>query len=185
AHSPESPEMILNLSEQLSYTLYESDDELVSLEKELFILEKCIAFEKLKSRHEQKINLKINGIRDDKRIPPLVLLPLIQHVFELTCDKKKNQPGIDIKIDLESNLLSCTLTIRSDSRDGIDPVNWPIVLQPVIKRLQATVPENYQTKLSSEEHVQIIQFWLTLSNKTSMNKGIPAKQTIPAIHDPA
>ncbi|HEY2349692.1 MAG TPA: histidine kinase [Puia sp.] len=184
-HSPDSPEMILNLSEQLSYSLYESDTELVSLERELIILKKCIAYQKLKSRHEQKINLEINGIPGDKLIPPLVLLPLVQHVFELTCDKQVEQPEIDIKIDLEKSLLKCILIIRFDSLDIIDPVHWAIVLQPVINRLDATVPENYHSKLLREENVQIIHLCVALSNKTTMNKSISVTQTILTIHDPA
>src|SRR5580765_3832992 len=61
AGSSKSPEMILNLSDQLSYILYESDEELVPLEKELIILEKLVVLDRLKNGSRRAIKLKIAG----------------------------------------------------------------------------------------------------------------------------
>ena len=80
--------MVINLSEQLSYILYESDEDLVALDKELSILDKFIALEKLKTDKAETITFSVEGDSNTLFIPPLVLLPLVQNMFEFLYYKK-------------------------------------------------------------------------------------------------
>jgi LytS/YehU family sensor histidine kinase len=172
AGSSKSPEMILNLSDQLSYILYESDEELVPLEKELVILEKLVVLDRLKNGSRRAIKLKIAGTPQHKYITPLVLLPLVQNAFELFYYKKSRQQEIDIQIVIEKSLLKLTLFIRFDTKEIIDDINWTPALQHVLTRLEAIAPDNYDIKMKQEENAAVINLNLNLSNKPGDNKNI-------------
>ncbi len=69
--SERSPGMLLNLSDLLSYILYESDEKLVPLEKELTLLQKYIDLEKVNWSDRLVINMETGVEEREKLIAPL------------------------------------------------------------------------------------------------------------------
>ncbi|HEX4849846.1 MAG TPA: histidine kinase, partial [Puia sp.] len=141
--APHAPDMILNLSDQLSYILYESEDELVALDKELSILEKFIALENLKAYPAANISILIEGDAEGYWIPPLVVLPLVQNVFEFVHYKNIRHEAISISICVEDNMLNMEISVQIDRKQILEFVDWPGVLSVVRNRLDATMPGDY------------------------------------------
>jgi histidine kinase len=83
-NSGTSTAMILNLSDLLSYSLYDSDAELVSLDKELSELEHLVAVEQLDLQGRVKVHVEIEGLTDTKLIAPMsVINRVVDHITSL------------------------------------------------------------------------------------------------------
>ncbi|WP_367209505.1 sensor histidine kinase [Sphingobacterium sp. R2] len=81
---PTAPEVVLNLSEIMGYTLYDSDTEYVSLGKELDFIENYFSLEKMRHPKNYKIVLKIEGRQHaaNLTIAPLLTFNLIENAFK-------------------------------------------------------------------------------------------------------
>ncbi|MDR6734654.1 sensor histidine kinase [Sphingobacterium sp. 2149] len=81
---PTAPEVVLNLSEIMGYTLYDSDTEYVSLSKELDFIENYFSLEKMRHPQTYKIVLKIEGRQYAAclTIAPLLTFNLIENAFK-------------------------------------------------------------------------------------------------------
>jgi hypothetical protein len=71
-------EMILKLSDLLSYLLYESESELVPLSKEVQMIENYLALKKLEYKQQIDLRLATDGQLHRHRIAPGLLLPLLE-----------------------------------------------------------------------------------------------------------
>lgn len=81
---PTALEVVLNLSEIMGYTLYDSDTEYVSLGKELDFIENYFSLEKMRHPKTYKIVLKIEGRQHaaNLTIAPLLTFNLIENAFK-------------------------------------------------------------------------------------------------------
>ncbi|HXB90688.1 MAG TPA: histidine kinase, partial [Puia sp.] len=82
AGSRQAPEMILKLSDLLSYLLYESESERVPLSKEVKMMEDYIALKKLEIKDNIEIRFQTDGQTGDPAITPGLLLPLLEIAVE-------------------------------------------------------------------------------------------------------
>lgn len=104
AAANDSPAMILRLSNLLSYSLYESNLNCVSLEKEVLHLQRFVALEQISPENFTDIRLEIKGINANRYIVPLTLLSVIQNALTII--------NYD---DFQSNLMVVKLTIQNKS----------------------------------------------------------------------
>jgi sensor histidine kinase YesM len=74
----EAPEMILKLSDLLSYLLYESESEQVPLSKEVQMIENYLALKKLEYKQQVDLRLETDGELQLHQITPGLLLPLLE-----------------------------------------------------------------------------------------------------------
>ncbi|PWT70989.1 MAG: hypothetical protein C5B59_19080 [Bacteroidetes bacterium] len=174
--SPQAPDMILNLSDQLSYILYESDDELVALDKELSILDKFIALENLKAYPADNISITIDGDAEGYWIPPLVVLPLVQNVFEFVHYKNIRHEAISITIHVEDNVLNLGISVQIDRRQILEFVDWPEVLSAVRNRLEATMPGDYLLEAIRNGQLERIILEIHLPNYVHTKGGNIVKE---------
>jgi hypothetical protein len=73
-----APEMILKLSDLLSYLLYESEPDQVPLYKEIQMIENYLALKKLEYKQEVDIQLVTSGTLPGQWIIPGLFLPLLE-----------------------------------------------------------------------------------------------------------
>jgi hypothetical protein len=73
-NAPDTTTKILNLSDLLSYSLYESDEDQVSLEKELEELWHLISLEQCNERAGDSIAVSLSGDTSDKQIAPMSVI---------------------------------------------------------------------------------------------------------------
>jgi two-component system, LytTR family, sensor kinase len=92
---------ILKLSELMRYMLYEKEDaeNKVSLDKEIHHINSYIDLEKLRHPNDIYVNFSIEGDINGKRIPPLLLFPLVENAFKHGILSEKEKPlNIELKI---------------------------------------------------------------------------------------
>ncbi len=82
AVSPKAPEMLLKLSEILSYMLYECNDPVVPVDKEIKMLKNYMALEKTRFGDKLEMNIVVKGSLSGEKIAPLLLLLFIENSFK-------------------------------------------------------------------------------------------------------
>ena len=87
--SPRAPQLILQVSDLLSYILYESDQDYVLLDKELGIVTDYLALEENSAAENLQIETCITGEVAGKYIAPLILLSIVETSFEYFIEKQE------------------------------------------------------------------------------------------------
>ena len=162
--SNKSPLLILKLSEMLSYLLYESDQELAPLEKELIAVNDFISISKL-TEPVRAVSLKIIGNQDNKLIPPLLLLTLIQNSFPVIFTYEKERIKTTIIISVEDNLLTLILSLQYLKKDDSYIDNFKAFLQSEQRRINLLFPENnYILELFNQENKVELSLIISFNN---------------------
>jgi len=93
---------IVGLSEIMRYMLYESNTEMVSLEKEVYHLESMIDLIRLRLKDPNFIQFNLEGDPKGKYIPPMLLVPFVENAYKHG-RKSGPSPGIIINLRINSN----------------------------------------------------------------------------------
>jgi hypothetical protein len=80
--SDATPSAIVMLSGMMRYVISDAAHDYVSLEKELNYISDYIELQKIRLGNTVKIDYRCAGITDEKKIAPLILIPLIENAFK-------------------------------------------------------------------------------------------------------
>ncbi len=157
--SDATPNAILKLSEIMRYMLYESNDNRVSLLKEITYLESYIELQKLRFKGDAHVRLEVEGQVSDQMIVPLVLISFVENAFKHGVATDPNHP-IHINISVFEDKLLFTLHNRKnrqnkDQTGGIGMVN-------VKRRLEITYPNQYKLNVENREFDYFCELYLNL-----------------------
>lgn len=111
AGSPQSPQLILQVADLLSYILYESDRDYIPLQKELAMIETYLSLEENSAEVSGPIVMDVSGKVNDKEIVPLMLLSVTETAFEYFLEKKQKLSA-GIKIDIADDQIRFVLKAK-------------------------------------------------------------------------
>ncbi|MFM7855973.1 MAG: sensor histidine kinase [Flammeovirgaceae bacterium] len=77
-----APDMLLKLSDLMSYGLYEAESTSVPCEREMEHIRNYIELESLRLGSRFKIQFEVTGNLENKSMPPLLFLPFIENCFK-------------------------------------------------------------------------------------------------------
>ena len=160
--SEESPGMLLKLSDLLSYILYESDERLVPLEKELSLLQNYIELEKVSWGHRLIIHIGNEITSSEKFIAPLLLLPVAEYVFEQADNDKLQQLSLTLNMLMKENTFWFMLGMNGYARSVDNSPKENIQLLQVQKRLQALYPGKHDFKIVKDKNAITISLSILL-----------------------
>ena len=104
--SVQSPALILQLSDMLSYILYENDKNWSSLEKELEIVRSYINLEEKGFKKRALLKTKFPESAQDTFITPCILLSLVEVAFEHFHESGQEEPKFDLSISSLDHILN-------------------------------------------------------------------------------
>lgn len=172
--SLKSPLMIMKLSELLSYLLYESDEELVPLERELAATNDFISISKLKMT-DHPISLKMRGNTNNIFIAPLLLLTTLQNIFALLFTGKPQTLKTGITISIEGLFLMLILSLEYADKTCKDVNQLKSFVESEQRRLNLLYPEN-NCVLGLSHHDNCTEINLIISLNS---KDLPAQNSNP------
>ena len=142
--SEKTPDVVLKLSGLLDYMLYNSNDEFVSLEKEIEILESYLELEKL--RYDKRLDLKyhLEGNIKNKQIAPLILLPFLENSFKHGASNDRATPKVVINIRVAEEYLHLYVFNSTPAKNNQEKVSEGIGLKNVRRRLELIYPDAHQ-----------------------------------------
>lgn len=140
---------VVKLSDLLRYVLYDASQEQVKLKDEIDFISNLLDLQRLRIENKNDIVFTVNGIVNDIKIAPMLLIPLIENMF-----KHGSQIGtsplfvIDIQISENRFHLFCKNYLREDknidNRSGIG-------LQNVRKQLELLYKDKYDFEINNTE----------------------------------
>jgi len=96
---------ILQLSGLLRYVLYESGTDEVDLQKEIHHLKDYIELEKIRFAARLELSFNISGEVIERKIAPLLLMPLLENAFKHASNKINEKVWITIDLIVKENTL--------------------------------------------------------------------------------
>lgn len=100
---------ILQLSALLRYMLYETGVERISLQKEIDHLNDYIELEKIRFATRLELSFNISGKVTDKKITPLLLMPILENAFKHASNKLDELIWITIDLIVKDSTVCFTV----------------------------------------------------------------------------
>lgn len=145
--SDEAPEVVLKLSELMSYVLYEAQSEEAQLSKEVEHMRHYIALESLRFGKQLNVDFSINGTIGAQHIPPLLLLPFVENAFKHGTKQVLGNVEITIKLTILPQSLSLIVENPLPDSTGTQRAGG-LGLKNVKRRLDLLYGEGYELFIS-------------------------------------
>lgn len=166
--SPRSPGVVIGLSEILRYMLYEANAATVLLKRDIEILENYIALEKIRYEERLHLNFSVNGLTEELRIVPLLILPLVENAFKHGASEQIGVSWISIDLNVKVNLLKFKISnSKPEQRPGTENTkdHASIGLTNVRKRLEILYPQAHQLRIMEEEDIFAVILEINLDKR--------------------
>ena len=162
--SEKTPGIIMRLSKMMDYMLYESDDALVYLKKEIENIENYVEIEKIRQGNNAAIKFHVEGTAEAQKIVPLLLLPLVENSFKHGINTLIKDAYLDIHLLIDpdavflrvNNSYKVVDTATSDGRNKIG-------LQNLKRRLELFYPGKYELSTNGQNNIFEASLKISLS----------------------
>ena len=165
--SERSPEVILQLSEILKYTLYETGQPSVKLEKEIAMIRDYVNMYRHRVDSDRTdIQMKENGDPTGFMIAPMLLIPFIENSFKHGLLSGQEKSFIDIQIDIHEDKLLFKVC-NSCEESELDEVQHQkgIGIENTRQRLELLYPGRYILDIEALEDTFIVKLSIELKQK--------------------
>jgi len=143
--------------------LYNSNTDLVSLEKELDYLKDYISLQQLRLKNPKFTELNIYGNTGTKKVTPLLFIPFIENAYKHG-RKDVKVPGIIIDFKIESEYIFFRIENYTNSNSAKPIENEEGFGLPNIKRrLELLYPEKYVLRVIEKDCKFIVELEITLN----------------------
>ncbi|GAB5475094.1 MAG: hypothetical protein Mars2KO_31930 [Maribacter sp.] len=143
-----APEAVITLSELMRYMLYEAKQEEVPLSKEIDYIKNFVALQLLRLSNSENVKLKVSGEYNDKKLPPLLLIPFVENAFKYGTDFK-GATYVDIKLKVIDENLFFLINNKIGTFKK-DDKNSGIGLENIRNRLSLLYPDEHSLKINKE-----------------------------------
>lgn len=169
--SPVASRLVMGLSDMLRFMLYEGNQALVPLSKELKMVQDYIELEKIRYDDRLDVHIDMPGETDNLHITPLLLLPLVENCFKHGTSNIIDQPWLSLQIHLEDTIMHmklingkpASMAKRSEDHAGIGINN-------VRSRLELLYPGKHMLQITDDADVFIVNLQIRLERKSKTRK---------------
>ncbi len=98
--SDDAPEIVVKLSEMLRYMLYECNEKLVPLSKEVNYIRNYLALEQLRHGGKISINFDVEGDVEGQSIAPLLFVPFLENSFKHGASKTIKDGYVNVHLQM-------------------------------------------------------------------------------------
>jgi two-component system, LytTR family, sensor kinase len=158
-----APEVVLKLSDLMSYMLYESDNPETTLKKEIEHIQNYLDLEKLRFGNRLFLDFEIDGSTEGIKIPPLLLLPFIENAFKHGTSHENGE--LKLKILFKVQPQSVVFEVTNPRFVGNRPhrkKHKGLGMKNVKRRLDLLFGETYQLQVNPSESEYFISLELPI-----------------------
>jgi LytS/YehU family sensor histidine kinase len=169
--APVAAQLVMGLSEMLRFMLYEGNQSLVPLSKELKMVQDYISLEKIRYDDHLDVHIDVPANTDDLHITPMLLLPLVENCFKHGTSNMLEQPWLSLHIRIEDGTMHMKLINgkpvetgkQRDEHEGIGIKN-------VRARLELLYPGRHTLTITDDPDVFVVNLQLQLDKKATAKK---------------
>jgi len=179
-----TPEMLLKLADLMRYTIYKGKEDFVTLNDEWDYIKNYIELHQIRFKKQPSIALEENLISGESKIPPLLLIVLVENAFKHGIEKLGEDAFAKIIIRETNDELYFEIV---NNYDNTSQIHSGIGLENLKKRLRIQYPKNisnsinsifFITRLKTQKKVKIILVFavLFLSKLIALRVLLPLEQ---------
>jgi len=148
--SNDATEALKKLSTLLRYIIYECDQPLVQLEKELKMIRDYIDLEKIRYGKNFNMSLQVQGNASKKMISPLLLIPFLENSFKHGASQMLTHPWINLDITILEHDLEFILSNSKPAIAGEKTISNGLGLRNVKKRLSILYKDTHALNITDD-----------------------------------
>jgi len=148
-----APTMLMKLSEMLRYMLYECNDELVPLEKEIIYINNYIGLQQLKTEQPQIISTDFDVPDHTILIPPLLLIPFVENSFKHSKIEDIKTGWVKISLVFSKGQVIFQISNSIPSISVAKDKTRGIGLENVGRRLELLYHDKHELKINETQKV--------------------------------
>ncbi len=149
-NSSQAPAVILKLADLMSYMLYESSTEKISLDKEINFLHNFLDLEKLRFGERLSVSFEIEGQIENVSVPPMILILFVENCFKHGLKNNIANVSIAISLRVEKSLLWFSIKNPVSEHEATGAITTGIGLKNVKRRLDLLFGENYDLHIAND-----------------------------------
>lgn len=160
--SPETPDVVMQLSELMRYQLESAKKDTVLLKEELEFIENYLLLEEKRLSKRCTIEFIIGGDLLDFRIAPMLLIPFVENAIKHGAHSTNKQSTIDVSASLSKTTLhfsvenSKPVLVAESNRKGMG-------LENVSRRLNLLYPNAHTLEISDLEKTHCVNLSIDLT----------------------
>ena len=162
--------LLLKLADMLSYILYDCDNTLVPLEKEIKIIRDYVVLQKITLDNQLEIDIAEKGDTSHQVISPLLLLPFIENSFAYFGNKKLETNWINLQFEAKDTVFTMKV-IHGKSADSVVVAENRNAIANVTKRLDFFYHDRYRLKTTVEPEIMMTSLEIELDEVIDVNKN--------------
>lgn len=149
--SDKAPEMVLQLSDMMRYTIYQGKKDRVSLENEISYIENFIELNKM--RYQKDVTIRFDKEMDQKKIQisPLLFINLVENAFKHGIEHLTSDAFVYITLRVKDNLLMFSVENNFDP-DEISETKG-IGIDNLLRRLELIYPKKHSLEINTIQHL--------------------------------
>lgn len=157
----QTPQTIMQLSEMMRYTLYESDAQKVPISQEILFLRNYISLEKMRYKNNKNIVFAVNDSQVNHQIiAPLLTFIFIENGFKYGL-KSKNNAFLKIEVSVVNNIFNFSI-INDKEESSKEKKYGGLGLINIRKRLELLYPEKHQLKIEDRGTSYYVEMQINL-----------------------
>ena len=169
-----APKLVMGLSDMLRYMLYECNQSLVPLSKELKMLQDYIMLEQVRYDDGLDIAAEFPEDADEFYIAPLLLLPFVENCFKHGTSQVLEQPWISLRIGITGRRFDMKL-VNGKTDKAPQKKAAGIGISNARKRLEMLYPGRHELRISNDADVFVVDLQLELERKQVVKEIKPGE----------
>ncbi len=160
AKSDKTSEVVMKLSELMSYMLYDTRQSTVPLTKELNYIQNYIELEEIRFEGRFSCNVGMEGDVESVNLPPMLLLPFVENAFKHGVNTASRDAWINVIVKADRDRLS--FVVENSVGEKKAETKGGLGIENVKRRLELLYPQKHTLEYGKTEEGYKITLELNL-----------------------
>jgi len=158
-------EVTIRLSSLMRYMLYDSDQSMVPLDREVEYVKNYIDLQRMRFEDDVQIDFEVKGAVDGSMIEPMLLIPFVENSFKHGVGFVR-EPYIKVLLSFQKGILHFEVENKigkliEDSKDDSSGIG----LKNVKRRLELLYPNEHKIDVMEDDKLFKVQLDMSLNKK--------------------
>lgn len=155
-------ELLIKLSDDIRYMLYDSNIEKVDIASELKFMENYISLQEIRINQPKPVISKIDIDNREEKLPPMLFIPLVENAFKHGIFRSIDDK-IKLQILLKKKKLDFSISNQFDPNNIKKQTHGGLGLELVQRRFELIFPNKFTFDIEKEDNRFIVKFSIDLN----------------------